>query len=73
MYDRIAKLSQSPCNKCGVKKKCKKKRSSNSSFREIMDVIFRLKNYDYHSCPLYISLTGPKELIEEGDEVSERI
>lgn len=32
MYQRIEKLSESPCSKCGSKKKCDKKLKKNDNF-----------------------------------------
>ena len=66
MYQRIEKLSDSPCFKCGCKKKCDKKLKKNNSFLDIKDQVFGDKNFNYKECGLWIALNAP-EMIEISD------
>lgn len=62
---RITKLSESPCNQCGCTYKCMRKllRLNNEKISEIMDMVFPNAEFDYHDCPLWISLNAP-EMVE---------
>ena len=62
---KITKLSESPCNQCGSTYKCMRKllRLNNEKISEIMDMVFPNAEFDYHDCPLWISLNAP-EMVE---------
>lgn len=61
---RIKSLSESPCYKCPVEKKCYKKIEDRPNFGEIKDMVFGNTQIKRKDCPLYIALTC-KELIDE--------
>lgn len=63
MYQRIEKLSESPCSKCGSKKKCDKKLKKNDNFLDIKNQVFSDKNFNYKECGLWIALNAP-EMVE---------
>ena len=63
MGERISKLSESPCYKCGKDKECMAKIKRNGRLWEIRDEIRPNKDFDFNKCGIYISLTCG-ELIE---------
>ena len=63
MYQRIEKLSESPCSKCGSKKKCDKKLKKNDNFLDIKNQVSSDKNFNYKECGLWIALNAP-EMVE---------
>lgn len=66
MGKRIDRLANSPCKKCGKENECLMKTIKAPILSNIVDVIFGDMERDYHTCPIYISLTCP-EMIEEDD------
>lgn len=62
--NRIKSLSESPCYKCPVEKKCYKKIRERPNFGEIKDMMFGNTHIKREDCPLYIALTC-KNLIDE--------
>lgn len=67
MSRRITKLSESPCYQCGCLEKCNKKCEENISFQSIQNSVFRIADFDYHRCGIWIALNAP-EMIEIDDE-----
>ena len=57
MYQRIEKLSESPCSKCD------KKLKKNDNFLDIKNQVFSDKNFNYKECGLWIALNAP-EMVE---------
>lgn len=64
MNRRITKLSESPCYQCGFLEECNKKCEENISFQSIQNSVFRIADFDYHRCGIWIALNAP-EMIEE--------
>lgn len=56
MAKRIVSLKESPCNKCGLSRKCEKKIKKYSRLSEIRDAIFANADFDYHDCGIWIAL-----------------
>ena len=54
--NRIKKLSESPCSKCGLEKQCFEKIKRNYQFAVIKDNVFGNKDFDFHECGLWIAL-----------------
>ena len=59
---KITKLSESPCSQCGCSYECLRKllRLKNENLSEIVYMVFPNAEFDYHNCPLWISLNAPE-------------
>ena len=58
MSNRVKRLCESPCYKCGVRKRCEKECEKNPIFIEIIDMVFCNADYNYLDCPMYIKITN---------------
>lgn len=65
--NRITKLSESPCSKCGCDYQCDMKIKKSPSIEVIKDKMFGRKDLDYHDCGIWIALNAP-EMVEVDDE-----
>lgn len=53
MSERIKRLNESPCYKCGMQDKCTAKVARCYQLRDIVDYVFPRADFNYKDCSLY--------------------
>ena len=63
---RIERISESPCFNCGKQVECSNRVRSNYRLGEIRDSVFGNRDFDYHDCGIWIALSAPDMIDEDG-------